>query len=32
MKTTRQLFANNRAWARDILNRDPEFFGKLEFE
>jgi carbonic anhydrase len=29
MKTTRQLFANNRAWARDILNRDPEFFGKL---
>jgi carbonic anhydrase len=29
VKTTRQLFANNRAWARDILRRDPEFFGKL---
>ncbi len=29
MKTTQQLFANNRAWARAIRNRDPEFFEKL---
>ncbi len=24
-----ELFANNRAWARDITSRDPEFFRKL---
>jgi len=29
MKTTQTLFANNRAWARAILKRDPEFFHKL---
>ena len=29
MKTTARLFANNRAWARAILARDPEFFRKL---
>ncbi len=29
MKTERQLFANNRAWARAIDARDPEFFAKL---
>ena len=29
MKTQRQLFANNRAWALGIREQDPEFFAKL---
>ncbi len=29
MNATDQLFANNRAWARAIQERDPEFFQKL---
>jgi len=29
MKPADQLFANNRAWARAIQERDPEFFQKL---
>jgi carbonic anhydrase len=29
MKTADHLFANNRAWARRTLARDPEFFQKL---
>ena len=29
MKTERELFANNRAWARAIQAQDPEFFAKL---
>src|SRR5215211_1212235 len=29
MGTLRHLFDNNRAWARDITSRDPEFFTTL---
>jgi len=29
MRTLHQLFQNNRAWAREMLERDPGFFGKL---
>ena len=29
MKPAEHLFANNRAWARAIRERDPEFFHKL---
>ena len=29
MKTDHPLFANNRAWARTVRDRDPEFFATL---
>jgi carbonic anhydrase len=29
MRTLSHLFRNNRKWAREIVARDPEFFGKL---
>ena len=29
MTTAARLFANNRAWARAVRERDPEFFAKL---
>ena len=29
MRILHQLFANNRAWAEGIRERDPDFFGKL---
>jgi carbonic anhydrase len=29
MKTLKQLFENNRAWAAAVRARDPEFFAKL---
>ena len=29
MRTLEHLFENNRAWARDVVERDPEFFSSL---
>lgn len=29
MKTLRHLFDNNRAWAAQVVNEDPEFFQRL---
>ena len=29
MSSPEQLFANNRAWAADVTQRDPEFFTRL---
>jgi hypothetical protein len=29
MRTLKELFQQNRAWAHDITSRDPEFFLKL---
>lgn len=29
MRTLRQLFENNRAWAADLTQHDPEFFARL---
>jgi carbonic anhydrase len=29
MRTLRQLFENNQAWASEIVRKDPEFFSKL---
>jgi carbonic anhydrase len=29
MRALPQLFANNRAWARDMTARDPDFFARL---
>jgi len=29
MRALSHLFANNRAWARDVAARDPDFFARL---
>jgi carbonic anhydrase len=29
MKVLKQLFENNRVWARDMTSQDPEFFSRL---
>ena len=32
MRVLSQLFANNRAWAEEMMRREPAFFARLEHQ